>query len=46
MIKNDSENGDRMLHCSNVRALEGRAEGKKEGSTGLVYAALGWRNIC
>lgn len=36
MIKNDSENGDRMLHCSNVRALEGRAEGKKEGATGLA----------
>lgn len=45
MIKNDSENGDRMLHCSNVRALEGGAEGEMEGSTGLAYVALGWRAL-
>lgn len=45
MIKNDSENGDRMLHCSNVRALEGGAEGETEGSTGLAYVALGWRTL-
>lgn len=43
MIKNDSENGDRMLRCSNVRALEGGAEGETEA--GLAYVALGWRTF-
>lgn len=45
MIKNDSENGDRMLHCSDVRALESGAEGETEGSTGLAHVALGWRTF-